>query len=158
MVYSIFEQYSIEQSDKDGVLSAFTLPSCPGLVYIEATSFLYMLTLLFCSSDRVPLYPSVLQNEVSCIVPLNERLDLLISLSPVHSFTTPLYVCVNKLCSLYYSDICFAITNKDAEWVEITLVPCICLPRTSIYPEAMLFNPHDYPDESFYFRNDGAII
>ena len=149
VVYLIFEQYSVKQSNKDGVLSVFALPSCPGLVYIEATSFLYTLTLLFRSSDRVLLYPSVLWNEVPCIVPLNERLDLLISLSPVHSFTIPSYVRVNKLHSLYYGDICFAITNKDTEWVEITLVPHIHLPGTSICPEAMLFNPHDYPGKSF---------
>ena len=80
------------------------------------------------------------------------------TLSSVHSFTIPLYDHINELCSLYHGDIYFTITNEDAEWVEIALVPHIYLPKISICPKAMLFNPHNYPDKSFHFRNNRAII
>ena len=158
VVFSIFEQFGAQGTDEQGVLSAFTLPSRPSLVYIEATSFPHALTSLFRSSDGVPLYPGVLKNEVPCIVPVNERLHSLISLAPIHSFTVPSYVLVNEPRSLYHGDVCFACRNEDAEWVEVALVPRIALPGPSICPEAMLFDPHDYPGESFHFRGDGTIL
>lgn len=156
IVISLFKQLHVEQSDNNGVLSVFALPSRPSLVYIEAPSF-QALTSLFHSYDGNPLYPGVLWYEVPHIIPLNERLNSLISLPPLHSFPVPSFIRVNEPRSLYNGDICFVIHKEEFPWVMVTLVPHIDFLGTGIHPKAKLFNPNNYPGEVFHSEDDGSI-
>ena len=152
IIFSIFEH-----GGGSHFISAFALPSRPGLVYIEASSFSQALNCLFRASDMRPLYTGVIDNEVPHLVPVDERLASLISLPPSHSVSTPSFIRVNEPRSIYHGDIGFARSKDPDGWTQIALIPRITPHETGIRPNPALFDVNDFPDETFEFLDNGFI-
>lgn len=141
------------------MFSAFALPLHPSYVYIEAPSFIEALDCLYCLPNyRIPLFPSVFQNDIPWIMPLKEHLLLLMSF-PLYAAISPLsFVWVIDQDHLYDGDIGFVLSKGVNGLIKLALLPHITNLQTHSYPVAIYFDIAHFPNQQFKLQDNETVV